>query len=412
MKPAEFKWGPLSVKQKKVLTWWRPGSGYSDYNGIIADGSIRSGKTVSMAFSFCLWAMTTFSRMNFGLCGKTVGSFRRNVLGTLKRQLRSRGYYVQERRAENLIVVSKNGNANSFYLFGGKDESSQDLIQGITLAGAFFDEVALMPESFVNQATARCSVDGSKWWFNCNPEGPFHWFYVKWILKCRKQKLVYLHFTMDDNLTLSEKIKRRYRARYHGVFFKRFVLGLWVIAEGLVYPQFNSKKHVTNSMPDHGLYYISIDYGTQNPCSMGLWCISDGVAYRVSEYYYNGRKEQEQKTDEEYYTALQQLAGDRVIQEVVVDPSAASFIAVIEKHRKYRVTKAENAVLDGIRTTDRLLNAGKIQIGKTCKAIIKEFGVYSWDGKKTEDAVIKENDHAMDDMRYFVFTILAGRFRW
>lgn len=204
MKKSYFKWGALSSRQRKVLCWWHKDSSYANYNGIIADGAIRSGKTVSMAFSFVIWAMSNYDRYNFGMCGKTIASLRRNVLGTLKNQLRARGYTATERRADNLLVVAKGDVANSFYIFGGKDESSQDLIQGITLAGVLFDEVALMPESFVNQATARCSVEGSKFWFNCNPGSVTHWFYQGWVLKCKRRKLLYLHFTMEDMLPLTK----------------------------------------------------------------------------------------------------------------------------------------------------------------------------------------------------------------
>ena len=157
-----FKFKPFSKKQRKVLNWWCDTSPVKDHDGIIADGAIRSGKTLSMSLSFALWAMSTFNGQNFGMCGKTIGSFRRNVLIWLKLMLKSRGYKVIDPRADNLVVISKGDVENNFYIFGGKDESSQDLIQGITLAGVFFDEVALMPESFVNQATARCSIDGSK----------------------------------------------------------------------------------------------------------------------------------------------------------------------------------------------------------------------------------------------------------
>ena len=239
-----FRWKALSQRQKQVLSWWTPQSAYSGYNGIIADGAIRSGKTFAMSFSFVQWAMTCYSSQQFAMCGKTIASFRRNVLGTLKQQLAARGYNVKEHRAENCMTVSKGGKANKFYFFGGKDESSQDLIQGITLAGAFFDEVALMPQSFVNQATARCSVTGSKFWFNCNPGSPQHWFYLEWVRKCRSRKMMYLHFTMDDNLSLSEDIKARYRSQYSGVFYQRYILGLWTVAEGLVYDMFDRKKHV------------------------------------------------------------------------------------------------------------------------------------------------------------------------
>ena len=408
MKATYFKWGNMSRRQKMVLSWWTDKSPYKDYDGIIADGAIRSGKTVCMAFSFVIWAMTTFNRQNLGMCGKTIESFRRNVLGTLKRQLKARGYTVTEKRSENLLVVSKGEKANLFYIFGGKDESSQDLIQGITLAGVFFDEVALMPESFVNQATARCSVDGSKFWFNCNPEGPQHWFYILWILKCKIRKLLYLHFTMDDNLTLTEKIKERYRMLYTGVFFKRFILGLWVVAEGLVYDF--GEENTTDEVPEVGEYYLSIDYGTMNPFSCGLWCVSGMKAVRINEYYYSGRGEQKMKTDEDYCDEVERLCKGYNIESVIIDPSAASMIAALRK-RGFKVKKANNDVMDGIRRTAVFLKSGKVLIHRNCKDAIKEFGLYRWDEKSTTDKVIKDNDHAMDEIRYFCNTILRHKFK-
>ena len=256
-----FNFKPFSTKQLKVLKWWiDPRT--KDKDGVIADGAIRSGKTLVMSLSYVIWAMETFSNQNFGMCGKTIGSFRRNVLTLLKLMLRSRGYKVKDHRADNLVVVSKNGVENNFYIFGGKDESSQDLIQGITLAGCFFDEVALMPESFVNQATGRCSVDGSKFWFNCNPAGPYHWFKTNWIDKRKDKQLIYLHFTMDDNLSLSERIKERYRSMYSGVFYSRYILGKWTVAEGIIYDMFDKTKHVIDKITDAILskYYVSCDY--------------------------------------------------------------------------------------------------------------------------------------------------------
>ena len=237
IKRAVFKFKPFSKKQRKILNWWTEDSPVKDAIGIIADGAIRSGKTVSMSLSFVLWAMSTFNEQNLGMAGKTIGSFRRNVLLTLKLMLRARGYKVKEHRADNLLVITSKATevTNYFYIFGGKDERSQDLIQGITLAGMFFDEVVLMPESFVNQAVGRCSVDGSKLWFNCNPGNPLHYFNQEWILKAKKRNILYLHFTMDDNLSLSQAIKERYYSMFSGVFFNRYILGLWVAAEGVIY---------------------------------------------------------------------------------------------------------------------------------------------------------------------------------
>ncbi len=409
VKPASFRFKPFSQKQKQILTWWLPESGVSDAEGIIADGAIRSGKTVCMALSFVQWSMATFNGQNLGMCGKTVGSFRRNVLSVLKQILASRGYEYSDRRSDNLLVITRGDVMNCYYIFGGKDEGSQDLIQGITLAGILLDEVALMPESFVNQATGRCSVDGSKFWFNCNPEGPEHWFKKQWVDRRQEKKLLHLHFTMEDNLSLSERIKARYRALYAGVFYRRYILGEWCLAEGLVY-QFNPERHIAKELPTDGVWYISCDYGTLNPFSAGLWCVSNGRAVRVAEYYYSGRGSSSMKTDEEYYHELEKLAGDRDIRHVVVDPSAASFIACIRRHGRFSVRKAKNDVLPGIRLTASMLHAGVIKIGAGCKDAIREFGLYRWEEKGEVDKPIKENDHAMDDIRYFCNTVMRRDF--
>lgn len=412
-KKQGFEFKPFSRKQKQVLTWWCPSSPVKDKDGIIADGAIRSGKTLCMSLSYVLWAMESFNQQNFGMAGKTIGSFRRNVLFWLKLMLKSRGYQVVDHRSDNLIVVSKGDTQNFFYIFGGKDERSQDLIQGITLAGMFFDEVALMPESFVNQATGRCSVTGSKFWFNCNPNSPRHWFKVNWIDKCEEKHIIYLHFTMDDNLSLSEKIKERYRSMYVGVFFKRYILGLWCVAEGLVYSMFDEEKHVTDEHMSGALeYVVSIDYGTVNPFSAGLWAFDGKNSQREAELYYNSREAGKRVDDEAYYKMLKELIGDRKVSCIIIDPSAASFIEVIKKYGEYTVRKSDNDVLDGIRVVTTMLNKGLLKIYKDCTSCINEFGLYCWDEEKNNDTVIKENDHAMDDTRYYVYTFLRRRLRW
>jgi PBSX family phage terminase large subunit len=412
-KKQGFEFKPFSRKQKQVLTWWCPSSPVKDKDGIIADGAIRSGKTLCMSLSYVLWAMESFNQQNFGMAGKTIGSFRRNVLFWLKLMLKSRGYQVVDHRSDNLIVVSKGDTQNFFYIFGGKDERSQDLIQGITLAGMFFDEVALMPESFVNQATGRCSVTGSKFWFNCNPNSPRHWFKVNWIDKRDEKRIIYLHFTMDDNLSLSEQIKERYRSMYVGVFFKRYILGLWCVAEGLVYSMFDEEKHVTDEHMSGALEYIvSIDYGTVNPFSAGLWAFDGKNSQREAELYYNSREAGKRVDDEAYYKMLKELIGDRKVSYIIIDPSAASFIEVIKKYGEYTVKKADNDVLDGIRVVTTMLNKGLLKIYKDCTSCINEFGLYCWDEEKNNDTVIKENDHAMDDTRYYVYTFLRRRLRW
>ncbi|WP_273122768.1 PBSX family phage terminase large subunit [Bacillus weihaiensis] len=410
IKPAPFTFKPFSNKQIKVLTWWRNKSPVRHKEGIICDGSIRAGKTVSMALSYVMWAMESFDDMNFGMAGKTIGSLRRNVITPLKKMLKSRRYKVRDHRSDNMLAVTKNGVTNYFYIFGGKDEASQDLIQGITLAGMFFDEVALMPESFVNQATGRCSVDGSKYWFNCNPAGPYHWFKTNWIDKKKEKNLLHVHFTMNDNLSLSESIKQRYYNMYSGVFYKRYILGLWVLAEGVVYDMFDKDKHTVEPLNRaYTKYYVSCDYGTQNPTTFGLWGSYNGIWYKVKEYHYDGRKSSKQKTDQEYLDDLKEFIGEiRGIKGIIVDPSAASFIALLKKNNM-KVIKAKNDVLDGIRNVANALVNNLVKYNNTCVETFREFASYVWDEKaanRGEDIVVKQNDHHLDGDRYFINTVI------
>ena len=394
----------LSKKQKTVFKWYYK----NDYKAIICDGAVRSGKTICMITSFILWAMRRFDGAMFGICGKSVGSAERNIIMPLQSVADITHYFkVTYTRSIHLLTVEGMGKVNYFYAFGGKDESSYMLIQGITLSGIFLDEVALMPRSFVEQAITRTlSVENSLYWFNCNPDSSEHWFYKEWILKAEERNALHLHFLMSDNPTLSQKQLDEAERKFSGVFHDRYIKGLWVLAEGLVYPMFNKNKHILEDYTpsSDAFYYISCDYGTLNPCSMGLWAVERDKAVRIKEFYYDGRQKGVSKTDEEYYRELERLADGFNIQFVIVDPSASSFITTIKQHGKFRTRKADNAVLDGIRRTSTLIDNDRIFICKCCKDIIREFSLYCWDSEKLheKDTVIKENDHAMDDMRYFV----------
>ena len=235
-----------------------------------------------MSLSFVSWAMSAFEDTSFAICGKTIASLRRNVIRTMLPTLGQLGFECKEKVSRNEIEISFGGRTNSFWLFGGKDEGSASLIQGMTLGGVLLDEVALMPRSFVEQALARCSLEGSRFWFNCNPDNPLHWFHEEWIKKSDEKNCLYLHFTMEDNPSLTPKIINRYRNLYSGAFYERFVEGKWVAAQGLVYPFFSGERHVC-AVPqsDFECWYISCDYGTVNPSSFGLWGLSDSVWYRV-----------------------------------------------------------------------------------------------------------------------------------
>lgn len=395
----------ISEKQQKILAF-----PYSKYDALICDGAVRSGKTSIMMWAFVRWAMENFSGQRFGVCGRTVDSCTKNIIVPFTAMsLAKEHYIIRWRRGDKVMEVRRGAVTNYFEVFGGKDESSYTLIQGRTLAGVLLDEVVLMPRSFVEQALTRCSVDGAKLWFSCNPGSPQHWFYLEWIKRHKERNALYLHFEMTDNPGLSEKTLERYQNMFTGVFYDRYIRGLWVLAEGLVYDF--GEENIVDKVPESGEYYISCDYGTLNPFSAGLWCWDGETATRIREYYYSGRAENRNKTDEEYYTELEKLAGELPVISIIVDPSAASFIEVIKRHEKFKVRKAVNDVLPGIATTARYLRSGALKIHRSCKDAIREFGLYRWDEKSTEDRPIKENDHAMDDTRYFAMTVLRRKVR-
>lgn len=419
VKESSFKWSPLSKKQLKILTWWRPDSPVKDRDAIICDGSVRAGKTVVMSLSFVVWAMDSFCEKNLGMAGKTIGSLRRNVVQPLKLTLKGRGYKVRDHRADNYLAITYKGNTNYFYLFGGKDERSQDLIQGITLAGMFFDEVALMPQSFVNQATMRCSVEGAKFWFNCNPAGPYHWFKIEWLDKLTEKNAVHIHFTMDDNLSLSPKTKERYKRMYSGVFYKRFILGLWVLAEGIIYDMWDDEE---NTFDDDDLVpgfkmlaqrYIAMDYGTQNAMVfLDIWDDGD-TCWVLNEYYYDGRSKGIQKEDSQYADDFEKFVGTEYLPiYTIIDPSAASFKAAL-RNRGYRIKDADNDVEDGIRNVSTMMMKRKLRVHRrNCPNFLKERASYIWDEKSAQsgkEKPIKQNDHSMDAVRYFVKTIIKPR---
>ena len=360
---------------------------------------------MSMVCGFFLWSMASFDGGVFALCGKTVGALRRNLLLPLQDWL-GPGFTIREHRGDNRLTVQVGSRKNTYYLFGGQDEASASLIQGITLCGVLLDEVVLMPRSFVEQACARCSVSGSKLWFTCNPASQEHWFYREWIEKCREKNALQLHFTMADNPGLDQKVKARYQRLYTGTFYRRFVLGQWCESQGLVY-RFDKDRHLSTQMPKAGRYYISVDYGTRNPFSAGLWCVSGGVAYRLREYYYQSSQSGITRTDEEYHAALVSLADGLPVEQVIVDPSAASFIAVLRKRGIFRVRKAKNDVLPGIRLVASLLQQGKLKFSPSCENTLREFSLYCWEDDPGRDTPRKENDHAMDDVRYFCMGIMS-----
>ncbi|WP_321835413.1 PBSX family phage terminase large subunit [Clostridium butyricum] len=401
-----FKFQPFSLKQKKLLFWHEKGSPHEDKDIVIADGAIRSGKTIACICSFIRWSLKRFKGENFILAGKTIGSLKKNLIGPLQQILSAWGLKYEYNRSENYILIGD----NTYYMYDANNEKSQDRLQGLTAAGALADEVALFPKNFVDQMIGRCSVDGAKIFMNCNPAGPYHFIKTEFIDKFKEKEILYLHFTMDDNLSLAEKVKERFRRMFSGVFYKRYILGLWVQAEGLVYDMFEEIKHkVKTVLRAYKEFYVSCDYGTQNATVFLLWGKFGEKWYLVDEYYYSGRDNGKQKTDEEYYLDLDKFINGKRIKAIIIDPSAASFIACIKKHGKYKIRKAKNDVLEGIRNVGTCLCDQLILFNDKCLNTFKEFFSYVWDEKaieRGEDKPVKVMDHAMDSIRYFVNTVL------
>lgn len=416
-----IKYVAFSKKQLQLLTWWTDESPYHNLNGVIAEGAIRAGKTIIMGLSFILWSMQKSSDINYAICGKTVASTRRNIIEPLIEILKQRKFKVIDRKTEGKFIVIKNNNKNTYYIFGGKDEGSASLIQGITLGGVLFDEVALMPRSFVEQAMARCSVNGSKYWFNCNPEGPQHWFYVEHILKWKERKYIRIHFCLEDNPSLSKERIDNYKSLYTGIFYKRFILGEWAFANGIVYDMVTDENFYYNSNRESVVPikiiendikpYYGVDFGTANPqVYLEVYKYVDYAKkemcfYVENEYYWNSRKKLMQKTPDEYVSDFNNWCKE--FSCLIIDPSATPLKAA---HRKYghNVINAKNDVKEGIIGLSTLFANKMIKINKdNCPNLCTELGLYRWNEKKLNNGVeevLKENDHCCDALRYAIMT--------
>lgn len=397
----------FSERQRELATWWSETEPDTcGCEGVIAEGAIRSGKTWAMCLGFLLWSQARFRGQCFIVAGKTIEALKRNVIGPMGRILGELGWPWSFNRAENRIEIG----ANTYYLFGANKESSQDALQGLTAAGCYADEVALFPESFVDQMVARCSVGGSKLWFNCNPSHPSHFFKVRFVDRADELNLLHLHFGMSDNPTLSPEVVARYERMYTGVFYDRYVRGLWTLAEGLVYPGYEAAVEAEPPAPgDVARWAVSLDYGTQNAFAALLWGF-DGRAWHVCrEYRYSGRDEGHQKTDADYVADMAAFVeGLPERPEFVVDPSATSFIAAMRR-AGFRVRKARNDVMDGIREVGTCMAQGRVRIAAGCAGLVKELGGYAWDPRADGDRPVKVEDHSCDALRYGVATLRMFR---
>ncbi len=392
-------------KQRELLRLFQCG-GLRRIN--ILHGSVRSGKTWISLVLWAFWVLAMPRDGNYLMAAKTLTGLKRNCLDLL-------GGLVGERNF-SYSLAQKQGRlfGRTIYLEGVNDARAESKIRGMTLTGAYCDELTLFTEDFFAMLLSRLSMPGAKLFGTTNPDTPEHWLKKNYIDRRDALDMLVMEFRIEDNTFLDAEYVRQLKTEYAGVFYERFILGRWVVAEGLVYADFAKWDAVTNESTEgmSGRFFVSIDYGTRNPCSMGLWCVANGRALRLDESYFDSRAEGRQRTDEEHYAALERLTAGKYIDAVIVDPSAASLIETIRRHGKYAVRPAENAVVPGINVAAGLLQCGRMKIHARCKDAIREFGLYRWDERKTEDAVIKEHDHAMDEIRYFAATILAHDFRW
>jgi PBSX family phage terminase large subunit len=394
-------------KQRELLRMWQEGK-LKRIN--LLEGSVRSGKTWISLVLWAFWVATMPRDGNYLMVAKTLTSLRRNCLDLLQELVGTKYFTYSLTRKEAYLF------GRLIYLEGVNDARAESKIRGMTLQGAYCDELTLFTEDFFSMLLSRLSCPGAKLIATTNPDSPMHWLKVKYMDRANELNMMIMRFLIEDNTFLAPEYVENLKHEYTGVFYDRYILGLWVVAEGRVYPMFTDDPdrfilHGTTAGMD-GQFYVSIDYGTVNPTAMQLWCVRGKEAILIRESYFDSRREGYQKTDEEHYAALEELTRGYYIRRVIVDPSAASFIETIRRHGKFYVWEAENSVINGIRVTGTLLNAGMIKIHESCKDTIREFGLYRWDEKKNEDAVIKENDHAMDAMRYFCSTVLSREFRW
>lgn len=407
-KPFVFR--PFSLKQQRLLNWWREGSPVNSCDIVLADGSIRSGKTIAMICSFLIWSQSTYQDEVFIIAGQTIGALKRNVIKPMLQILETWGWKYDFNRSENYISIG----TNTYYLFGASTEASQDVLQGLTAAGALADEAAILPQGFIDQMIGRCSVEGAKIFMNCNPRGPYHYIKVEFIDKQTEKRIYYIHFSMDDNLSLSDRVKERFRRMFSGVFFKRYILGLWVLAEGIIYDMFDEAVHCVEQLPPRfERLLLGVDYGTGNPTVLLLLGQFGNSLYVIDEYYWDSSKTGRQKTDAEYSADLKQFIAGRYPQNILIDPSAASFKLQLKRDGVAGVREANNQVVDGIRTVATFLGEKRLYVCRpNCPNLVKEFASYVWDPKaqqRGEDKPLKQSDHALDALRYCIHTIYGRR---
>jgi PBSX family phage terminase large subunit len=367
----------------------------------ILSGAIRSGKTFISIVKFIVKVCALPKNYEFLMCGKTLTSLKRNCLGLLGMLAGSKNFSYSISKKEGLLFGRK------IYFEGANDIQSEDKIMGMTLGGAYCDEISLYPEGFVIMLLGRLSLPGAFLDGTTNPQGPYHWLKVNYIDNENIDANVW-HFDIGDNVFLDAEYVKQVKREYTGFWYKRLILGLWCQAEGLIYDSFREEINVIDSLDIAPTEYMaSVDYGTNNPCVFHLIGLAGNEARLIKEYYYDSQKARRQKTDGEYALDFENFVNGYNISYVWIDPSASSFKLELAKKGKWPVLSADNSVVDGIRMVSKKFNDGTLKILSCCQRTIKEIYGYVWDSKaqqKGEDKPLKTNDHAMDSKRYGIYS--------
>lgn len=404
-KPANFKFKPFSNKQQKLMHWWRPGLMTANNDYVIADGAIRSGKTIACIIGFLTWSQEMHEGQSFILAGKTMGALQKNVIRPMLQILEAWGWpynYIRSGTDARIEIGS-----NVYYLYGANTEAAQDALQGLTAAGAYLDEAALFPKSFVDQAVGRCSVDGFKIWMNCNPAGPHHYIREEYILQAKEKRVYHLHFSMTDNLTLSPKMLESYKRRWaHGsVFYKRFILGKWVAAEGLIYQQFadNANAYLIDDkwLEDNEIVYavIGVDFGgTKSAHSFTLTGFTRGYKQVVVlDEYYRKKRINPKQLQNDFIDFVRRARTKYKVYEAYCDSAEQTLIAgletaCVEAHINIDIQNAiKGPINDRIAFYNSLIAQNRWKVMKHCKHIIGAFEEAVYDEKK------KNMDIRLDD---------------
>ena len=386
-------------KQRQLMKLWQTNK-LKRIN--LLEGSVSSGKTWISLVLWAFWVKTMPEDKLYMMCAKSLTTLKRNCLILLQDLVGENNFTFSVPAKEGRLFGRK------ILLEGANDIRSESKIRGITLQGAYCDELTQFPRDFFTMLLSRLRLPNAKLIATTNPDAPSHWLKTDYIDRQEELNFLDVKFLLDDNTTLPDDYVHDIKAEYTGVFYDRFILGNWVLAEGLIFPMY---KEALEMPPDKRAeqYVLSIDYGTLNAFAALLWGKYGDKWYAVDGYYYSGRDTGTQKTDEDYGNELDEWLksyyADGVRLKVIIDPSAASFITLLQRKRQYRVVHADNAVMDGIRDTASCLQTGKIKINPKLKAWITEAEGYVWDESAADDRPVKVNDHYMDATRYFVKTM-------